>query len=86
MSSRTMSEDAPSSEAQRLHRIASEKQEAGYIDPSTGLFVLTSFYLSSKGDCCGKGCRHCPYSKRAQADSQRPPVPAYPWPPLDDPS
>ncbi|MDQ1585172.1 MAG: hypothetical protein QOH80_537, partial [Actinomycetota bacterium] len=27
----------------------------------TGLFVLTSAFLAARGDCCGRGCRHCPY-------------------------
>jgi hypothetical protein len=32
-----------------------------YIDPDTGLFVLTEEYLRKRGYCCGNGCRHCPY-------------------------
>jgi hypothetical protein len=38
--------------------------EAGYIDPSTGLFVLTARTLWEQGSCCQRGCRHCPYLKR----------------------
>jgi len=34
---------------------------AGYVDPDTGLFVLTAAYLRDRGYCCGRGCRHCPY-------------------------
>jgi len=26
-----------------------------------GLMVLTGSYLSNRGYCCEKGCRHCPY-------------------------
>lgn len=26
-----------------------------------GLMVLTAQYLTKRGFCCGKGCRHCPY-------------------------
>ena len=33
----------------------------GYLDPSTGLFVLTAEYLRARGHCCAEGCRHCPY-------------------------
>jgi hypothetical protein len=33
----------------------------GYVDPRTGLFVLTAGYLAARGTCCGRGCRHCPY-------------------------
>lgn len=35
--------------------------DAGYLDPDSGLFVLTSAYLTERGTCCGSGCRHCPY-------------------------
>jgi Family of unknown function (DUF5522) len=34
---------------------------AGYLDPDTGLFVLTARYLADRGYCCTRGCRHCPY-------------------------
>lgn len=43
------------------HRDARERNEAGYLDPTTGLFVLTSPYLWARGQCCDQGCRHCPY-------------------------
>jgi hypothetical protein len=26
-----------------------------------GLMVLTEAYLRRRGQCCGSGCRHCPY-------------------------
>ncbi len=32
-----------------------------YVDPATGLVVLTAGYLARRGYCCGSGCRHCPY-------------------------
>jgi hypothetical protein len=32
-----------------------------YIDPATGLLVMTAAYLAERGYCCVKGCRHCPY-------------------------
>ena len=35
--------------------------EAGYLDPASGLFVLTAGYLAQRGRCCDQGCRHCPY-------------------------
>jgi hypothetical protein len=43
------------------HRRAIEDDQAGYLDPDTGLFVLTAAYLAERGTCCGTGCRHCPY-------------------------
>jgi hypothetical protein len=33
----------------------------GYLDPVTGLFVLTAAFLADRGTCCDRGCRHCPY-------------------------
>ena len=32
-----------------------------YLDPESGLFVLTEAYLKKRGFCCQNGCRHCPY-------------------------
>ncbi|QGN50080.1 DUF5522 domain-containing protein [Micromonospora sp. WMMD558] len=43
------------------HAAALRDGEAGYLDPATGLFVLTAGFLARRGTCCGRGCRHCPY-------------------------
>jgi hypothetical protein len=43
------------------HRAALDDGRAGYLDPDTGLFVLTAGFLAGRGTCCGRGCRHCPY-------------------------
>jgi hypothetical protein len=43
------------------HARALEAGDAGYIDPVSGLFVLTAAYLRDRGFCCERGCRHCPY-------------------------
>ena len=43
------------------HDAALREDQAGYSDPATGLFVLTSGYLAERGFCCLQGCRHCPY-------------------------
>jgi Family of unknown function (DUF5522) len=43
------------------HSAALLAGDAGYIDPFTGLFVLTAGYLAERGSCCTRGCRHCPY-------------------------
>jgi Family of unknown function (DUF5522) len=32
-----------------------------YVDPVSGLSVLTAGYLADRGTCCDNGCRHCPY-------------------------
>jgi hypothetical protein len=45
----------------RAHNAAMEAGEPGYLDPATGLFVLTAAYLVARGACCDSGCRHCPY-------------------------
>ncbi len=43
------------------HLCAVEGDEPGYLDPTTGLFVMTASFLWARGYCCDQGCRHCPY-------------------------
>jgi hypothetical protein len=43
------------------HQQALAAGQAGYLDPDTGLFVLTAGFLADRGTCCERGCRHCPY-------------------------
>ncbi|GAA2513352.1 DUF5522 domain-containing protein [Pilimelia columellifera] len=43
------------------HRAALVAGAAGYLDPTTGLFVLSAGFLADRDSCCGRGCRHCPY-------------------------
>ena len=50
-----------SAEVVALHDAAVDADEPGYIDPASGLFVLTAAYLADRGFCCEQGCRHCPY-------------------------
>lgn len=52
---------SPDPRAEEAHRRATDAGEAGYLDPATGLFVLTAAYLTERGTCCTNGCRHCPY-------------------------
>lgn len=59
-------------EVVRLHKIACARGESGYTDPQTGFFVLTSHYLQKRGNCCGAGCRHCPYPPEVQKAAGRP--------------
>jgi hypothetical protein len=47
------------------HAAAMAAGEAGYLDPGTGLFVLTAKFLADRGTCCARGCRHCPYEDDA---------------------
>ena len=44
-----------------VHAAALAAGDAGYLDPTSGLFVLTAGFLAARGTCCGRGCRHCPY-------------------------
>ena len=45
------------------HRKAVQAGQLGYIDSTTGLFVMTENYLRERGRCCGNGCRHCPFGR-----------------------
>jgi hypothetical protein len=45
----------------RAHRAALDDGADTYVDPVSGLVVLTAGYLARRGTCCGSGCRHCPY-------------------------
>jgi hypothetical protein len=54
--------DAPGREAVLAALAAAlSAGDAGYLDPTSGLFVLTARFLADRGSCCGRGCRHCPY-------------------------
>jgi len=46
--------------------------EEGYLDPTTGLYVMTADTLRARGKCCGSGCRHCPYPADEQRAAGRP--------------
>ncbi len=52
-----MSDDA----VRAAHHRATAAGEPGYLDPDTGFFVFTAAALTARGECCGSGCRHCPY-------------------------
>ena len=43
------------------HAAALADDQPGYIDPVSGLMVMTAGYLAERGTCCDQGCRHCPY-------------------------
>jgi hypothetical protein len=70
--------DSPSPHALERHKKACEAGEPGYVDPDSGLFVMTSVYLRERGYCCGSGCRHCPYPEDEQLAAGRPDVPSWP--------
>ncbi|MEZ4318255.1 MAG: DUF5522 domain-containing protein [Myxococcota bacterium] len=56
----------------RAHDAAEAQGRAGYLDPDTGLFVMTAGHLRARGHCCGSGCRHCPYPPDVQDAAGRP--------------
>lgn len=43
------------------HHCAVVEGKPGYLDPGTGLFVMTAEHHMRRGKCCHNGCRHCPY-------------------------
>ncbi|MBK5288109.1 MAG: hypothetical protein JJE46_06550 [Acidimicrobiia bacterium] len=47
--------------AAAAHARATERAEPTYTDPATGYDVMTAAALLARGECCGSGCRHCPY-------------------------
>jgi len=51
------------------HALADSKGDDGYIDPESGLFVMTQGYLLRRGTCCSNECRHCPYDADELDDS-----------------
>jgi hypothetical protein len=60
-STRLSPDDPLGDEILAAHRRAMDQDEAGYLDPGTGLLVLTAAFLADRGECCQSGCRHCPY-------------------------
>ena len=60
----------------KIHGAAVKRGDHSYIDPDTGLLVMTALYLKERGFCCGAGCRHCPWPPDEQARAGRPPDPA----------
>lgn len=63
----------PSEESQRerileCHGEAIEAGADGYIDPVSGLFVMTAAYHLDRGSCCESACRHCPYREDPAGD------------------
>ena len=65
--------DNPLPERTRLaHERAQARGQKGYLDPDTGLFVMTRRALADRGTCCGNGCRHCPFPPDVQRAAGRP--------------
>ena len=45
------------------HQQAEDAGQDAYIDPTSGLMVMTASGLRRRGRCCHSGCRHCPYRR-----------------------
>ena len=57
-----LSPDNPAyAEIIRAHTEALRAGADTYVDPRSGLTVLTAGFLARRGSCCESGCRHCPY-------------------------
>lgn len=44
-----------------IHQAACAVGSQTYRDPSTGYAVFTAIAHEARGNCCGCGCRHCPF-------------------------
>jgi hypothetical protein len=58
---RLSSEHPAYQEILAAHAAALRRGSTSYVDPPSGLMVLTAAYLMARGNCCHSGCRHCPY-------------------------
>ena len=63
----------------QLHQAACDRGELVYTDPRTGYRVFTALGLEQRGDCCGCGCRHCPYGHREVDPELRADLHRDPW-------
>lgn len=57
-------------EIMHAHDVAEARGEPGYLDPFTGLFVMTAGFHLKRGTCCHNGCRHCPYNGAQEEGEQ----------------
>ncbi len=63
----------------RLHADAVARGAHRYRDPATGYQVFTALGLEARGECCGAGCRHCPYAHEWVPDVLRGDLVQDPW-------
>jgi hypothetical protein len=48
-----------------------------------GYMVLTEKYHLQRGNCCGNGCKHCPYQYENVPEPKRSELLASPTPPME---
>lgn len=53
------------------HLKAIEARQLTYEDPTTKQVVFTVSHHLYRGDCCGNGCRHCPYGLENASEKVR---------------
>jgi len=63
----------------QLDMEASKQQQRTYIDPQSGYRVFTTYGLLQRRNCCGCGCRHCPFGHREVSDEHRQKIRQNPW-------
>lgn len=61
-----------SATVQAAHDEAVRAGSPTYRDPDTGYLVFTRAELAARHECCGSGCRHCPYGPEEQRRAGRP--------------
>lgn len=63
--------DALTSEERTIymaHMRAVEERQLQYTDPKTKNVVFTVSHHLHRGECCGNGCRHCPFELKSATD------------------
>lgn len=55
-------------EWEALHEKACSEGRSTYRDPATGYQVFTRLHHLQRGECCGSGCRHCPFEQPFRTD------------------
>ena len=54
-----------------LHHAACTAGKRTYRDPETGYQVFTALAHEARGNCCGCGCRHCPFGHSEVPEHRR---------------
>ena len=68
-----------SKEWARLDVQASAQKKKSYRDPKTGYHVFSTYGLLFRKDCCGCGCRHCPFGYVHVPEAKRHLFEKNPW-------
>lgn len=62
-----------------VHEAACRSGALAYTDPETGYRVFTAIALSRREQCCGSGCRHCPFGHDRVSPKYRAQMECEPW-------